>query len=234
MGRGFRRGLILVTLAAAYFVAGRLGLSLAFVHSSASAVWPATGVALAAALLFGSQVWPAVAAGAFLVNLTTSGSLTASAGMLSANSLEALAGARLLQRYGGASAALTAQGIFRLAAYAGMAATLAATIGLASLAVSGLMGPVDPGTIWITWWLGDVTGAILVAGIEPEFLPHVFEQFTQSDASTTRAHAGLGLGLSIVQRIVDLHKGTVTAANRSDRSGAVFTVSLPAAVSAPA
>ncbi|MGH9312989.1 MAG: MASE1 domain-containing protein, partial [Vicinamibacterales bacterium] len=64
MGPRLRWALILVTLTAAYFVAGRLGLSLAFVHSSASAVWPATGVALAAALLFGARVWPAVAAGA--------------------------------------------------------------------------------------------------------------------------------------------------------------------------
>jgi signal transduction histidine kinase len=71
-------------------------------------------------------------------------------------------------------------------------------------------------------------------GIEPDFLPHVFEQFSQSDASTTREHAGLGLGLSIVQRIVELHNGTVTAANRSDRSGAIFTVSLPVTVSTPA
>jgi PAS domain S-box-containing protein len=82
-------------------------------------------------------------------------------------------------------------------------------------------------------WI-DLTVADEGPGIETEFLPHVFEQFTQSDASTTREHAGLGLGLSIVQRIVELHNGTVSAANRSDRTGAVFTVSLPAFVSTTA
>jgi PAS domain S-box-containing protein len=155
--------LLLAILAATYFVLGRLGLSLAFVHSSASAVWPATGVAIAAVLLFGTQIWPAVAAGAFFVNATTSGSLTASAGIAAGNTLEALAGGWLLQRFGGASAALTAPGIFRLAAVAAPAATLAATIGVGTLEIAGLMGVADPGTVWVTWWLGDLTGAILVA-----------------------------------------------------------------------
>jgi PAS domain S-box-containing protein len=126
-------------------------------------VWPATGVAIAAVLLFGTQIWPAVAAGAFFVNATTSGSLTASAGIAAGNTLEALAGGWLLQRFGGASAALTAPGIFRLAAVAAPAATLAATIGVGTLEIAGLMGVADPGTVWVTWWLGDLTGAILVA-----------------------------------------------------------------------
>ena len=64
-------------------------------------------------------------------------------------------------------------------------------------------------------------------GIEPEFLPHVFERFRQADASTTRRHGGLGLGLAIVRHLVELHGGTVRAANHADRSGAVFTVTLP-------
>ncbi|MGH9330699.1 MAG: ATP-binding protein, partial [Vicinamibacterales bacterium] len=78
-------------------------------------------------------------------------------------------------------------------------------------------------------WI-DVTLTDEGPGIDPHFLPHVFEPFRQSDASTTREHAGLGLGLSIVQRIVELHNGTVTAANRLDRKGAIFTVRLPAIV----
>jgi CheY-like chemotaxis protein len=64
-------------------------------------------------------------------------------------------------------------------------------------------------------------------GIEPDFLPHVFERFRQGDASSTRSHGGLGLGLAIVKHLVELHGGQVQAANREDRSGAVFTVTLP-------
>jgi signal transduction histidine kinase len=64
-------------------------------------------------------------------------------------------------------------------------------------------------------------------GIPAELLPHVFEPFRQGDPSTTRAHGGIGLGLAIVRHIVDLHGGTVAAANDGQRIGAVFTVRLP-------
>jgi CheY-like chemotaxis protein len=64
-------------------------------------------------------------------------------------------------------------------------------------------------------------------GIRPEFLPHVFERFRQADASSTRVHGGLGLGLSIVKQLVELHGGTVKARSRGENQGATFVVSLP-------
>jgi PAS domain S-box-containing protein len=64
-------------------------------------------------------------------------------------------------------------------------------------------------------------------GIKPEFLPYVFDRFRQEDSSITRAHGGLGLGLAIVRQLVELHGGTVTAENRRDVPGAIFTIRLP-------
>ncbi|HEX6737429.1 MAG TPA: response regulator [Vicinamibacteria bacterium] len=64
-------------------------------------------------------------------------------------------------------------------------------------------------------------------GIDPDFLPYVFDRFRQGDSSSTRQHHGLGLGLAIVRHLVELHGGTVTASNRDGRSGAVFTIDLP-------
>jgi CheY-like chemotaxis protein len=64
-------------------------------------------------------------------------------------------------------------------------------------------------------------------GIKPEFLAHVFDRFRQEDSSTTRVHGGLGLGLAIVRHLVELHGGTVSADNRIDEQGAIFTVRLP-------
>jgi PAS domain S-box-containing protein len=66
-------------------------------------------------------------------------------------------------------------------------------------------------------------------GIDPEFLPYVFDRFRQADGTTTRAHGGLGLGLSIVRHIVELHGGTVRAESRGEGQGATFTVLLPVA-----
>lgn len=65
------------------------------------------------------------------------------------------------------------------------------------------------------------------AGIQADFLPHVFERFQQADSTTTRAHGGLGLGLAIVRHLVELHGGTVSAKSDGLGKGAAFTISLP-------
>jgi signal transduction histidine kinase len=71
-------------------------------------------------------------------------------------------------------------------------------------------------------------------GIDPAFLPHVFDRFRQADRATTRAHGGLGLGLSIARQLVDAHKGTITAASEGAGTGATFTVALPVATASVA
>src|SRR5262249_31145607 len=85
-----------VLLAAVYFAAAKLGLSLAFAAEQVSAVWPPTGIALAAVLLFGYRVWPGITLGAFLANATAHEPLATAGGIALGNTLEALAGAWLL------------------------------------------------------------------------------------------------------------------------------------------
>src|SRR3989440_12791368 len=92
--RWLRRVALLVALAAVYFIAGKLGLKLAFVNASATPVWPCTGIALAAFVLLGYDVWPAVLAGSILVNITTAGSVATAVGIAVGNTLEGVAGPR--------------------------------------------------------------------------------------------------------------------------------------------
>src|SRR5205823_5841038 len=81
--------------------ADELGLAYAIVHANATPVWPPTGIALAAVLLLGRGIWPAIFAGAFAVNLTTAGSVLSSLGIAAGNTLEALVGAFLVERFAG-------------------------------------------------------------------------------------------------------------------------------------
>jgi len=64
-------------------------------------------------------------------------------------------------------------------------------------------------------------------GIAPEFLPHVFDRFKQENAAVTRTHSGLGLGLSLVRHLVELHGGTIAAESEGKGKGSTFTVRLP-------
>jgi PAS domain S-box-containing protein len=158
------RWAVLAALTALYVLAGKLGLHLAIVHASATAVWPPTGIALAAFLLFGPRVWPAVAVGAFLVNVTTAGSVATSLGIAAGNTFEAFLGAWLVNRFArGRYAFERAQDIFAFVVAVVPGALVSATMGVASLALAGYTRWADVGPIWATWWLGDLTGALIVA-----------------------------------------------------------------------
>src|SRR5580658_2555222 len=151
-------------LAAVYFAAGKLGLLLAYLHASATAVWPCTGIAIAALLIFGYRVWPGILIGAFFVNLTTVGTVATSIGIAIGNTLEGLAGCYLVSRFArGKEAFARAQDIFKFALLAGMVATsVSATIGVVTLAAWGFADWNAFGSIWCTWWLGDAVGAVTV------------------------------------------------------------------------
>jgi PAS domain S-box-containing protein len=148
-----------------YFVAGKLGLMLAFVHASATAVWPPTGIALAAFMLLGFRVWPAILLGAFLVNLTTVGSVATSLGIAVGNTLEGLLGAALVERFAhGRNVFDRAPDCFKFIGLATLlSTTVSATVGPSSLALGGYASWDRFGAIWLTWWLGDAAGALLVA-----------------------------------------------------------------------
>src|SRR3989441_7926406 len=152
----------LLTIGGVYFVAGRVGLTLAVAHPSATAVWPPTGIALAATLLLGYRVWPALFLGAFLVNVTTAGSVWTSLGIAGGNTLEGLLGAFLVRRFAnGLKVFDRARDIFTFGVLAGLGATaVSATVGVTTLWLGGHASWEGLGAIWLTWWLGDLAGGL--------------------------------------------------------------------------
>lgn len=154
---------IIFLLAGLYFLAAKVGLRMAFVHPSASPVWPPTGIALASLLLLGNRAGFGVFLGAFLANLTTFGTFWTSLGIASGNTLEALVGAYLVNRYAsGSNAFAHPRTIFKFGLLGAAAATsVSATIGVTSLAFGGLARWADFRLIWFTWWLGDAAGALI-------------------------------------------------------------------------
>jgi signal transduction histidine kinase/ActR/RegA family two-component response regulator len=151
-------------LTVVYFIAGKFGLMLASLHASASPVWPPAGIALGALLVFGYRTWPAIFVGAFLVNVTTAGNVATSLAIASGNTLEALCGAWLVNRFAGGTTVFDRpQGVFKFALAAVFSTIIGPAFGVTSLALAGFADWANYGAIWLTWWLGDTTGDLLIA-----------------------------------------------------------------------
>ncbi|HXS68577.1 MAG TPA: MASE1 domain-containing protein [Candidatus Polarisedimenticolia bacterium] len=173
MTQAMSKTLRMIAVAGVYFIAGKLGLLLANVHTSVSPVWPATGIALAALLGWGIELWPAVFIGALLVNV--SAALPADTSILLrvaqalgigiGNTLEALVAAQLVIRFAGARNPFQqVANVFRYTFLAGSLSTaVSATIGTLTLLACGFMRAHAYPAAWLTWWLGDMIGAMLVA-----------------------------------------------------------------------
>jgi len=186
-----------LALAAVYAVCGRFGLTLAFVNASASAVWPPTGVALVALLLWGYRFWPGVFAGAFLVNIMTQGSLFTDIGIAAGNTLEALTGAWLVIRFAaGLKAFERANTFFKFVLLAGVVSTtVSATVGVTSLCLTGFAVWHQYGAIWLTWWLGDMVSDLLIA---PLLLIWISRGFRKLKARETWGLMGLLVTVLVV------------------------------------
>ncbi|HYR97290.1 MAG TPA: MASE1 domain-containing protein, partial [Candidatus Binatus sp.] len=147
-----------------YFTAAKLGLSVAFDAEQVTTVWPPTGIALAAVLLLGWRIWPAIALGALLANATAHEPLSTACAIAAGNTLEALAGAWLLQRAGFRCSLERSSDVVALVVLAALVSTtISATIGVVSLCLGGVQpwGAFD--SLWLTWWLGDALGALVAA-----------------------------------------------------------------------
>ncbi|MGL3111312.1 sensor histidine kinase [Bradyrhizobium sp. BR 1432] len=179
----------LVVIGVIYFASAKGGLALASIHPSATPIWPPTGVALAAVLLRGYRTWPAIFAAALIANATTAGSVATATAIATGNSLEAIAGAYLINQWsGGCETFSTPNSVAKFTLICVVIATpISASIGLTSLALFGYIEPENFADAWITWWLGDVTGALVIAPVIVLWASKHHHAFNRHDFAETAA-----------------------------------------------
>ena len=177
--------LAVVTLA--YWLAASVSLRLALVHGQVTPIWPPTGIALVAILVFGRRVWPAVYVAALAVNLPIGPSPLGAAFIAAGNTLAPLAAAALLKRAGfriELDRLRDAAVIIVLGALVAM--TISATVGASVLVISGAVPAGNFWSTWAVWWTGDAMGVLLVAPFILSLLPNA-----RAPAPTLRTAAEL-------------------------------------------
>ncbi|WP_051378816.1 MASE1 domain-containing protein [Derxia gummosa] len=154
-----------LVVATAYYATGRLGLAVPYVGTHITLIWPPTGIALAALLLWGPRMWPAVFAGALAVNLGISASAALAAGIACGNTAGPALGAWLLRRGGFDPAFERRADVLRYVALGVLLAMLVnASNGVIQLWLHGLLPASALSRAWFYWWCGDAVGA-LVCGV---------------------------------------------------------------------
>ncbi|MDB5106166.1 MAG: multi-sensor hybrid histidine kinase [Fibrobacteres bacterium] len=193
---------LFLALCGVYFLSGRLGLSLAWVNPSASAVWPPTGIAIAAVSLWGNRVWPAIFVGAFFVNATLTGHFPSSLGIACGNTAEALAGGWFLVRAGGPRAFTEPRLIFRFIVLSGMLSTaISATFGSVSLYLDHLTKPGILPSLWLNWWVGDFNSVLIITPL----VVLAADRMTRPLVKVERKMESMGLILALVLALVMVH-----------------------------
>jgi len=160
----FQWFLLTLVTAAAYFLLGRLGLSLALVHPSATTVWPPSGMALGVLMIWGLRLWPGIFLGAFVVNLTTQGSWAACLGIASGNTLEAVLATTLIRKLAGGRPVFNRpSSVAKFMSIAALSAACGATVGATSLSLDGASPWSAFSRVWFSWWVGDIVSLLVFA-----------------------------------------------------------------------
>jgi len=162
--KGFSYILQIAALFFLYFFSARLGLKLHSVHEFAALVWPATGIAMAAIILFGYRLWPGIALGAFLVNFLNGADPLVAIGISIGNTLEAVTAKYLLDRFIQFNGSFgRVRGSLGFIVFGALLTTMiSATVGVFSLLAGGIINSADFSSTWTAWWVGDMLGALVI------------------------------------------------------------------------
>jgi len=156
--------LAIAVLAGIYVAAAKFGIEQPVAHGVITPVWAPTGIAIAALVAFGARLWPGVAAGAFVANVTSDVSVGVAAAICIGNTLEAVGATFLLRRFDFSIGLARARDVLVFVVLAGtIATTISATVGVTTLAIADIVVVEEFGSEWLLWWFGDAFGALLVA-----------------------------------------------------------------------
>jgi signal transduction histidine kinase len=185
----------IAVVALAYLTAARIGLSFDAIAGFATLVWPPSGIAVAALLLGGYRLWPAVAIGAFAANFMAGAPVLAALGIAAGNASEALLGAYLLYRMAGFRCQLdrVRDVLALLALAAGISTLVSATVGVSVLMWTNLIPPTGYAETWKAWWIGDAIGDLIAA---PLIL--VWAEWKPRLPRIRRLGESLGLGITLL------------------------------------
>lgn len=156
-----RRLFAILVLFTIYFITARFGLSINAVNGFATLIWPPTGIALAALLLYDIRLWPGIALGAFFVNFSIGAPILVAAGIATGNTLEAVAGVFLVRHFGFDNSFAQVKNVF---VFIIGAALIAPAISASTGVISLLLGhTITSGVVetWSAWWVGDMLGALV-------------------------------------------------------------------------
>ena len=155
-----------MVVACVYVAAAKLGLSLSVAHGNATPVWAPAGISLTVLVLFGRRYWPGVLLGAFVANVTTPIPVFVALLIGIGNTLEAVLGATLLQRFGFRPALDRGRDVLTLVTMGGIVAPIvSASVGVGSLTVANEIATGDFWFHWSVWWIGDAMGIVLLASL---------------------------------------------------------------------
>ncbi len=150
-----------------YFLSAKFGVKLSGVSGFAAIVWPPSGIALSALVIWGLPMWPAIFVGAFLVNLSQSAPVVVAMSVGLGNTIEAFLGAYLLTKIANFSPRMDRlSDVLALVFFGSILSTvLSATTGVTSLWLYGAISVNEYATTWVTWWMGNSLGVLLVAPV---------------------------------------------------------------------
>jgi PAS domain S-box-containing protein len=160
---GLADAVLFAVIGLVYVAAAKLGLALSVAHGVITPVWAPTGIALAAMILFGRRVWPAILVAAFVANATTGASIPVALAISVGNTLEAIVGSALLSRVRFRPALARVRDVIALIVLGAVVSTaVSATTGVTALWIAGDL-KASLGFSWFLWWTGDAMGDLVVA-----------------------------------------------------------------------